>query len=112
LWPITCRFVSAVSDLLARMTLKLLHAESVGPLISKELVPQAVRRNALDRIASGLSFASIDLAPLNNARTLILDATLFRLPQPAPIPGRDHGKKPHSEADLQPVRGEQQASAG
>jgi hypothetical protein len=86
----TWRLVSAVSDLLARMILNDLHALSVGPLISKVLVEQAVIRQALDTTASFSSFASIDLAPLNNARTLSLYSALLRLSQPAPIPCHNH----------------------
>jgi hypothetical protein len=69
-----------VSAWLARMTLKLLQALSVGPPISKVLVEQAVIRQALDTTASLVSFASIDLPSLFNARTLSLYPALFRLP--------------------------------
>jgi len=112
LWPITWRFVSAVSALLARMILNDLQALSVGPLVSKEPIAQPVRRNALDRIASGLSFLGIDVAPLLDARTLSLHSALFCLPQPAPIPGHDHRYEANGQADLEPMRGEQQAGAG
>jgi hypothetical protein len=108
----TCRRVSAVSDLLARMILNDLHALSVGPSIAKVPVAQPVSRNALDRIPSGLSFASIDLAPLNNARTLRLYSALFCLSQPAPVPGHDHCQEADSEADFEPVAGEHQSGAG
>jgi hypothetical protein len=112
LWPITCRRVSAVSCFDARMTLNDLHALSVGPLISKVLVEQAVIRQALDTTASFSSFASIRLAPLYHARTLSLYSALFCLAQPAPVPGRNHCYEADSEADLEPVACEHQAGAG
>jgi hypothetical protein len=80
LWPITCLLVSAVSCFDARMTLKLWHAESVGPLISKPAVPQPVRRKPLNRAAGIVSLASICFASFLNARTLSLYSALLGLP--------------------------------
>jgi hypothetical protein len=96
----TWRLVSAVSCFDARIILKLLHAESVGPLISKVLVEQAVIRQALDTTASLFSFASIDLPSLLDARTLSLDATLLGLSDAAAIPRYDHGQEANGDADF------------
>jgi hypothetical protein len=94
------------------MTRKDLHAVSVGPSIAKVPVAQPVRRKLLDRTASFTSFASIDLAPLLYARTLLLDASTLCFSNAASVPGRHHCQEANGQANLQSVAGKHEASAG
>ena len=95
-----------MSALLARMIANDLHAESVGPLVPKMGVPQAVVRNALDTTASLVSLASISLASFHDARTLSLYATLLGLLDAATVPGGHRSDDPEHQRDLEPVAGE------
>jgi hypothetical protein len=61
---------------------------------------------------SFIRFGSI-LRPLFPRRLHNLASTsFFCTSDPAPIPGHDHCKEADSQADFEPMRGEQQAGAG
>lgn len=71
-----------------------------------------VRRKPINRTAGFVSFASIDLPSLFDARTFRLDATLYSRVDPSAVPSQDHNAKGGYEADSEPVAGECSRSAG